>query len=320
MSRSTTTESLHALERAPTERNRRQRRAPERTQLSYVVSETQYARCMLSAPAVIRIGIDPFIHLGPLTLAWHGLTIAVGILAGGLLAAREARRRELDPEPLYMMGMILVIAALVGSRIFYLAEHGQLEEPGQWLGTLGFTFYGGFILVAIALAWYVRRTRLDLAYLDVVAIALPFGYAIGRIGDIINGEHYGPQTDFLLGVINSHPDAAVPNHAVAYHNGGLYESLIGLVTFVIVWPLRKHLRRRLTAVWLVLALFAITRFLEFFVRSDSPPVALGLETAQWTSVALLVIAATGAWLTRAKDGSETSRPRAMRASGRKVDV
>jgi phosphatidylglycerol:prolipoprotein diacylglycerol transferase len=253
---------------------------------------------MSSAVAVIRIGIDPFIHLGPLTLAWHGLTIALGILAGGVLAGREARRREVDPESLFTMGIILVVAAMVGSRVFYLAEHGQLDDPAKWFGTFGFTFYGGFILVALGLGLYVWKTRLSHEYLDLIAIALPFGYAIGRIGDIINGEHYGPSTDFFLGVVNTHPESDVPNHAVAYHNGGLYESLIGLVVFVLIWPLRRRFKRPLTAVWAVLALFAIARFFEFFVRSDSAPAALGLETAQWTSVGLLLIAASGAMWSR----------------------
>ena len=53
--------------------------------------------------AVIKIGIDPFIHLGPLQLAWHGLTVAIGIVVGGLVGSREAKRRGLDPEPLLTM-------------------------------------------------------------------------------------------------------------------------------------------------------------------------------------------------------------------------
>jgi hypothetical protein len=43
----------------------------------------------VQAPAVITIGIDPMIHLGPITIAWHGLTIAIGIVIGGLLAAAD---------------------------------------------------------------------------------------------------------------------------------------------------------------------------------------------------------------------------------------
>lgn len=245
------------------------------------------------AAGVITVGIDPMIHLGPVTLAWHGLTIAAGVAIGGLFAGGEARRRGLDPQPLQTMGIILIVAALVGSRVFYLAEHGGLGKPAEWLGNRGFTFYGGFILVALGLAVYVWHTRISLQYLDAIAVGLPLGYAIGRVGDIINGEHYGPATTFFLGVRNTHPDADVPSPDIAYHNGGLYESLIGLATFAVVLVLRHRLRQPLAMVWLVFVLMSAGRFFEFFVRSDSEKVALGLETAQWTSIVLVLIGAVG---------------------------
>jgi phosphatidylglycerol:prolipoprotein diacylglycerol transferase len=249
---------------------------------------------------VITIGIDPTIELGPITIAWHGLTIALGILIGGVVAGREARRRGLDPDPMYALGMILVVSALLGSRIYYLAEHGQLLEPGEWLGTRGFTFYGGLIAATVAITAYLAVKRLSVRYLDSIAVGLPLGIAIGRIGDVINGEHYGPATTFFLGVRNTHPEADVPSHDVAYHSGGLYEVLIGATVFAIVWPLRRRLRRPTMVVWSVIALLAAGRFVEFFVRSDSATVALGLETAQWTSLALIAFAAAGAAITRRK--------------------
>ena len=178
-------------------------------------------------PATISVGLDPTIELGPLTLAWHGLTIALGIVAGGIVAAYDARRRGLDPEPLQTVGIIVVVAALAGGRLYYLMEHGQLFEPSEWLGTRGFTFYGGFIAAALGIAAYIWRRGLSLSYLDAIAVGLPLGLAIGRIGDVVNGEHYGPPTDFFLGVKNTHPEADVPRHDVAYHSGGLYEVLIG---------------------------------------------------------------------------------------------
>jgi len=244
-------------------------------------------------PGVINIGIDPLIRFGPITLAWHGLTIAAGVVIGGLFAGREARRRRLDPHPLQIMGLILIAGGLVGSRAFYLAEHGGLGDPGEWVGNRGFTFYGGFILVALALAAYVWHTRISLEYLDAIAVGLPLGYAIGRVGDIINGEHYGPATDFFLGVRNTHPDADVPSPDIAYHNGGLYESLIGLGTFAVVLALRHRMRQPLAMVWLVIGLMSAGRFVKFFVRSDSATGALGLETAQWTSIVLMLIATVG---------------------------
>jgi phosphatidylglycerol---prolipoprotein diacylglyceryl transferase len=249
-------------------------------------------------PAVITIGIDPTIEIGPLTIAWHGLMIGIGIVIGGVAVAHDARRRGLDPERVYAIGLILVIGALVGGRAFYLLEHGDLDEPGEWFGTTGFTFYGGFMAAALGIAYYIRRQRLSIAYLDAIAAGLPLGLAVGRIGDVINGEHYGPASNFFLAVRNTHPDALTPNPELAYHSGGLYEVLIGAIVFAIAWPLRKRLQPRpLALTWLVLALLAAGRFVEFFARSDSANLALDLETAQWTSLLLLAVAAVGAWLT-----------------------
>jgi phosphatidylglycerol:prolipoprotein diacylglycerol transferase len=241
--------------------------------------------------AVITIGIDPEIHLGPLTIAWHGLTIAMGILIGGLAARRYLRELDLDPDPLYAIGGLVALGGIVGGRVFYVLEHG-----GPLLGTRGFTFDGGFILAAALVVGYVWRQRLAARYLDAAAVGLALGVAVGRIGDVINGEHYGPQSDFFLAVRNSHPDALTPNSDLAYHNGGLYEVLLAAVIFAIVWPLRHRLRPG-ALTWLVVALFSLGRFFEFFARSDSPELALGLNNAQWTSLGLLLVALVGWWLT-----------------------
>jgi phosphatidylglycerol:prolipoprotein diacylglycerol transferase len=86
---------------------------------------------------VITIGIDPTIELGPITIAWHGLMIAVGIVVGGVAVAHDTRRRGLDADRVYTIGLILVFGAIVGGRAFYLLEHGQLADPGAWFSTPG---------------------------------------------------------------------------------------------------------------------------------------------------------------------------------------
>lgn len=265
---------------------------------------------MANGPSVITIGVDPTIELGPLTLAWHGITIGLGILVGALVAGVEARRRGLDTAPLYTLGMIVVAGALIGGRAFYLAEHDQLLDPGAWFGARGFTFYGGMIASALGIGAYLRATRRSVEYLDAVAFGLPLGIAVGRIGDVINGEHYGPATDFFLGVRNTHPDADVPNAAVAYHSGGLYEVLIGAFVFIVVFLLRRRLARPMAMTWLVIALLGAGRFVEFFVRSDSETNALGLEVAQWTSLGLVLVAVVGALITTARrsGGRRSERP------------
>ena len=247
--------------------------------------------------SVITLGIDPYIHVGPVTLAWHGLTIAIGIAIGGWAAARWARTEGLSPEPLWTIGVLAGVGGLVGGRLFHLAEHDRagLLDPGALFGTRGFTFDGGLILAALLIVLYVRRSGISTRFLDAGAVGLPLGVAIGRIGDVINGEHYGNPSTFFLAVRNAHPEASTPNPTIAYENGGLYEVLLGLVILAIVWPLRHRLRRPMQLLWLVLLLFAVGRFLEFFVRSDSPELALGLSNAQWTSIALAIVSVVGLW-------------------------
>ncbi len=142
----------------------------------------------VATPAVITIDIAPSFEVGPLTLAWHGLTIALGVLIGGLLAGRLARSRGLAVEPLHVIGLLVVVSALVGGRVYYLAETGRLLEPSQWFATTGFTFYGGFIMAAVTIAIYLRRSGHGGAHLDVCVAVLPLGVAIGRIGDVITAS------------------------------------------------------------------------------------------------------------------------------------
>lgn len=157
----------------------------------------------------ITIGIDPFVELGPLTLAWHGIMTAVGILVGGWLATRYGRELGLDVERLQTAVVIMAVAGIVGARVFYLvvAEPGSLLRPGEWLGTQGFAIYGAVIASPIAAWLYLRRAGASARYLDALAAGFPLGLAVGRIGDVINGEHYGSATDVPWAFRYMHPDA-----------------------------------------------------------------------------------------------------------------
>lgn len=259
--------------------------------------------------AVITVGIDPTIELGPLTLAWHGIGIAAGIAVGAVFARRYAGERGLDREALLSAVTVIALAGIVGSRLFFFAENdpAALVQPGEWLGTGGFAFYGAMILGTLAAGVYLWRSGLGLRYLDAMAAGFPIGMAVGRIGDVINGEHYGPPSDAPWAVRNTHPDADVPSSALAYHSGGLYEVVLALAMFAIVWPLRDRFERPLTLLFTVIGLYGSGRFLMFFYRSDSEDVALGLNGAQWTSLALVAVAAAGVALSRSGFGRATLR-------------
>lgn len=265
--------------------------------------------------ATITIGIDPEFSLGPLTVAWHGLMIAVAIVVGGWVAARYARERRLHGEEILNLVVVITLSGMVGARVFYLLENDTtaLVEPGAWFGTRGYSFYGAILLGVPAVALYLRYRGLGLRYLDALAAGFPLGMAVGRIGDVINGEHFGPVSELPWAFRYTHSDAEVPSNVLAYHSGGFYEVVLALAMLAVVWPLRHRFRRPGMLLWLVIALYSAGRFAMFFVRSDSETLALGLNGAQWTSLALLIVAAAAISLTAKRPTVGPARDRAHEA-------
>ena len=72
---------------------------------------------------MITIGIDPTIELGPVSLAWHGMTIAAGLATGGWLAARYARERRLDSDEILSLVLVIGLVGILGARLLYLVEN-----------------------------------------------------------------------------------------------------------------------------------------------------------------------------------------------------
>lgn len=243
----------------------------------------------------MTIGLPPEIDLGFMTIAWHGLLTGAGLILGMLLAERFARMRSLDPAPVLGMTLVLAATGLVGARLFYLAQ----EDPGRLLqpwsgGAEGFAFYGSLIAGVPAVALYLRAAgRPVLPYLDVIALAFPAGMAVGRIGDLINGEHHGPPTGLPWGVTYTDPASHVPETGVAYHSGALYEIVAVALLAAAAVVLARRLRRPGDALWLMLGLYSAARFVVFFWVRDVDVVGLGLRQAQWTSVALVAVALAG---------------------------
>ena len=244
--------------------------------------------------AALTIGIEPEMDLGLLELSWHGVMTAAGLAAGAWLAVRAARSVGLLDADTVNAVLVLAFAGIVGSRVLYLAQNdvGALLAPGDWLGTRGFSIYGAVIGGPLAAAVYLRRRANPRRQLDALAAGFPLGLAVGRVGDLISGEHHGGPTDVAWGIAYSSPAAEVPRVGVAYHSGALYEILLALLLLAITRPL-WHRLRPLALFWLVIALYGLGRFAIFFWRADGGSETLGLSSAQWISLGLVAIATAG---------------------------
>lgn len=243
--------------------------------------------------SAVTISIGPDIAIGPVTLAWHGVMTAVGIIVALWLGLRYAREGKLSGDLVTRAAVSMALAGLAGSRFYYLIENdpGALLRPRDWLSSNGFAFYGA-VLAGVPAAWLALRDSAGrVRYLDALAAGFPLGMAVGRVGDLILGEHYGRPTDLPWGVAYTDPDAAVPRTGIAYESGALYEIVAAALIFALIWPLRGRFRRPGVLLCTVVSLYAAARFAIFFAVRDADAVAFGLRQAQLTSLGLLVAAA-----------------------------
>lgn len=140
------------------------------------------------------------LHFGPFTVRWYGLIMTTAIFLGTLVASRYVARKKQDPGVVWEMLFIVLIPALIGARLYFVfIQSGQtsfyLSHPSEilaiWHG--GIHIYGAIIFGAITLLIYFRVRKIPaLIYLDGIGMGLLLGQAIGRLGNFINQELYGP--------------------------------------------------------------------------------------------------------------------------------
>ena len=125
--------------------------------------------------------------IGDFTLHTYGVLLAVGFLLAVVVALKEARRTGLDPDLFMDLAFYTLIAALVGSRVFYVLTSWEefrdnpIDIVRFWRG--GLVFYGGLIFAFLTGIWYVRKHHLNFIQLaDLFAPSIPLGQAVGRLG------------------------------------------------------------------------------------------------------------------------------------------
>ncbi len=265
---------------------------------------------------MIELPFDPNVHIGPITLAWHGIFTAVGIFFGAALALRLIRDRVSEDDG-YAVATWGVVGGILGARVVHVIDHlpFYLEHPEQipqiWTG--GIAIWGAAIGGVLGGFIVAVRRGVPIGYgADAAAPGISLGFAIGRIGDIINGEHHAtactPPAGICVGY--THPDTLGqpgPVHlAVAYD---MAWDLAG-----VAWTLWL---RRATAgrwpegliFWLWMAWYAVGRFVLGFVRIGDPNYAFGLRQDQ--TIAILVLAAAIPMIARL---GARIRPQAVRAA------
>lgn len=270
--------------------------------------------------AAIPIPFGPnIIEFGPFILAWHGFFTFVAVATSVYLAVRWGTREGLSADAIYSIAVWAIIGGIIGARVVHVIDTWTLyyqDNPLQaiyvWQG--GIAIYGAILggFAGGALYIIIRNSNRFLAFwgwlyrylpflgepnraplpqvghmADITAPALLISMAIGRIGDIINGEHFANATSLPWGFI--YTNAASPGYErPASHPAVAYELIFDLVLLAAIWPLRHRLRPRGMFFVLYGGLYSMGRFFLSFLRVEQVPYFEVLNQAQ--IIALIVIA------------------------------
>lgn len=247
-------------------------------------------------------------RIGDFEITSFGVMMLLSFLGGAWVTSKMLKRYGLDPELIWSMLPWIAISGIVGARLYYLALHWDdlIANPRDEILSRGnLVWYGGFIGGVLAFYLQSRTRKLPIAVMfDSTAPALMLSIALGRIGCFLVGDDYGVYTagpfgiafprgippssaGYLRSVGDSIPPAVSDSTIVPVHPTQIYEVVLALILFAVLWQLAKrHLKPgQLFAVFM--AAYAVERFLIEILRAKSDRFIAGLSTSQLMSMVLL---------------------------------
>ncbi|MBW3594003.1 MAG: prolipoprotein diacylglyceryl transferase [Actinobacteria bacterium] len=258
--------------------------------------------------------VYPEIPIGP-GISPHGIGIAVGFLLGAQLMTRRARRFGGPPETdIWNALFYALIGAIVGARAGYVFGHfSEVTDGGDdilgifkiWEG--GISLIGGITgAILFALPYVLRRRMGFWQTMDLAAPGLALGIVIGRIGDLVIGDHLGEPTNFALGWLCSGSGSDPPLDAEIYlqalsegqppslgcydlvlHQTALYDLLSTLVLLGVLLFIGRKARPTGLLILTFTIWYAAMRVITDFLRVDKR--YFGLTGSQLMSIAVGVI-------------------------------
>lgn len=253
--------------------------------------------------------IPVLFEIGPIKVYSYGLMLGIAFLLGNSILSNDLKRKNIDPAIAGTVTILAVVFGIAGAKLLHLIEHWSefVQRPVDMAFSAGgLTWYGGFIVGIIAVSVYVRSRQVPfLRFLDSLGIALILAYGVGRIGCHLSGDgDYGFPTDLPWGTnyengtcppscaFRAFPEMAGIPDTTPCHPTPVYELLMGLAGFGMLWKLRTRglADGKLFMIYLMLA--SLFRFLVEFLRLN-PRVFLGLSEAQLIAGVLFVAGVIG---------------------------
>jgi phosphatidylglycerol:prolipoprotein diacylglycerol transferase len=272
-----------------------------------------------------------------LQIRYYGIIIVVAMLVAAIVAARLAKRSKLDPDHVWGALTWAIIPGIIGARLWFvlfppvtLIEKGHdfnwfmqnffnLQEGAIAIWSGGLSIFGAVLGGGLGAYLYMRRNKLNYGvWLDIAAVAIPLGQAIGRWANYVNQELYGTPTSLPWGITIATTKRVAPYTSTIeyptttlFHPLFLYESLWCFLAFIVLLNIYQRYRSRLRPgdiFLLFVAQYSLIRFLLEFLRVEVAYVPGTTINSSQVATIITFVLSIGFFLYRHRAGTTQPKP------------
>lgn len=239
--------------------------------------------------------IKPYFSLGPIKLHYYGLIIAAAVYLGLIIAQKRAKINKIPEklfnDPIVFLPLVLMLA---GGRIYHVLDKWSVYS--QNITSIFFVSNGGLGIWGALIGFFIGVLAISkikkikyLTLLDTIAPSVLLAQAIGRIGNYINQEGFGPPTNKPWGVyideVHRPIQFAFSSH---FHPTFFYEAAIDIIFFIVLLILSAHFKKPGQIFGFYLICYSAGRFAVEYLRIDTWEVS-GIKVAQVLSISAFAI-------------------------------
>ncbi len=227
-------------------------------------------------------------NLGKYPVYSWGLSLALAFVVGTLYAAFTGKKKGVHPDHIIDLALIACITSIVGARLLHvlLNLRSYIDYPASILQMRdgGLSYFGGLAAGVLGGWIYVKVKKLPVGKIaDIAAPAVAIGYAIVRVGCLLNGCCYGEPSGVPWAIAGGHDE-------LLRHPAQIYSALYSLIIFGLLWMVEARKKFEGQVIWAYIGFYSVARFIVEFFRAGVRDYFAPLTATQVLCIALAVLA------------------------------
>jgi prolipoprotein diacylglyceryl transferase len=253
------------------------------------------------------------LELGPFTIHFYGILIAIGVIVAIVVSKKRYERFGGSGELFESVAIWAIVIGFLGARAGYVFTHTHRFVGRPWavfyIWEGGLALYGGLFFGALTVIYLVNKRGGDLfSFGDAAAVGIPLAQAIGRFGNYFNQELFGTPSDLAWAVIigPSHRPVGYEQFET-FHPTFLYEAVWNALILVpmILWLEKRGKLAKGASFGVYIVMYSFIRFVMELLRTDTSFRLFGLSRNGWISIAAFIGGWVWIWYVQKRDEKRT---------------